>query len=185
MKEDLTAQIKIGDQQAYEAVFKSWYEPLCAYACSLLHNMDDAEEVTQKMFCTLWDKRAMLDVQTSLKAYLYKAVHNACLNHIKHRKVRNMYQTEFLHSHEESDNRSSNLLIYSELELALQRAVEQLPAQCRAAFVLSREEQLSYPEIAERLHISRNTVENHISKALRLLRQALKEFLMAAIVMFV
>ncbi|GHT75111.1 DNA-directed RNA polymerase sigma-70 factor [Bacteroidia bacterium] len=144
--------------------------------------MDEAEDMVQKMFCTLWDKRETLDVHTSLNAYLYKAVHNICLNHIKHGKVHNAYQTEWVHLNDDEDNDTDNRLLRNELEQELNRAIEQLPEQCRKVFEMSRVEQLSYHEIAEQLQISPNTVENHISKALKLLREGLKDFLVCLVV---
>lgn len=175
--EHIVAQLKNGEHRAYESVFKSWYEPLCAYACSLLHDMDEAEEVVQRMFCMLWDKRTEIDVQLSLKSYLYKSVHNHCLNRIKHSAIRAKYKSEFLHVNEEAQDSTNSRVEHRELQKELRRAVEQLPAQCRKVFELSRIEQLSYQEIAEQLQISRNTVENHMGKALRLLRESLKEYL--------
>jgi RNA polymerase sigma-70 factor (ECF subfamily) len=175
--ENTITQLKNGDHRTYEAVFKSWYAPLCAYACSLLRCMDEAEDTVQKVFCTLWDKRTEIEVQTSLKSYLYKAVHNHCLNRLKHEKVRVTYQSDFLHTSEEAHDSAGSHMAQSELASALNRAVGQLPEQCRNVFELSRIECLTYPEIAERLKISRNTVENHMCKALRLLREKLKEFL--------
>jgi RNA polymerase sigma-70 factor (ECF subfamily) len=174
--EETIAQLKRGEHRAYEAVFKSWYAPLCAYACSLLRCMDEAEDVVQKTFCTLWDKRTEIEVQTSLNAYLYRAVHNRCLNRLKHDKVRAAYKSDALRVSGEADEHANSRVEQSELEAALAHAVEQLPRQRRAVFELSRVEHLTYPEIAERLKISRNTVENHICSALRLLREKLKEF---------
>lgn len=171
------ALLKSGDHSAYETVFKSCYEPLCAYACSMLHSMDEAEDVVQQMFCTLWDRRAELEVQVSLQSYLYRAVHNHCLNRLKHEKVKQSYSDECLRQHDDSCDSTNNRVAHDELSVALNKAVKRLPAQCRKVFELSRGAQLTYPEIAERLNISRNTVENHISKALRLLRESLKEFL--------
>jgi RNA polymerase sigma-70 factor (ECF subfamily) len=142
----------------------------------MLRCMDEAEDVVQKMFCTLWDKRAEIDVQVSLKSYLYRTVHNSCLNRLKHEKVREAHKADFTHRHSEAHSRADERMAYDELTAAVKRAVAQLPKQCRAVFELSRSEALTYPEIAERLKISRNTVENHICKALRLLRENLKEF---------
>jgi RNA polymerase sigma-70 factor (ECF subfamily) len=138
--------------------------------------MDEAEDSVQKIFCTLWDKRAEIEVQTSLKSYLYRAVHNHCINSLKHEKVKVTYKSDFLHTSEEAYDSTNSHIAQGELAAALARAVEQLPEQCRNVFELSRVECLTYPEIAERLKISRNTVENHMCKALRLLREKLKEF---------
>jgi len=173
----MVERLRSGEHGAYEAVFKSWYSPLCAYACSMLRDSDEAEEVVQKMFCTLWDKRTEIEVQLSLKAYLYRAVHNQCLNRIKHSSVRAKHKSELLHVNDEAHDSVNSRVEYGELQQELNRAVALLPAQCRKVFELSRVGQLSYQAIAEQLQISRNTVENHMAKALRLLRQSLKEFL--------
>jgi RNA polymerase sigma-70 factor (ECF subfamily) len=182
--ENILAQLKDGNHEAYEAVFKSWYSALCTYACSLLHDMDEAEEMVQKTFCTLWDKREEIEVQLSLKSYLYRAVHNHCLNRIKHSNIRAKHRSEFLHVNEEAHDSTNSRVEHSELQQELSRAVAQLPAQARKVFELSRVENLSYQEIAEQLQISRNTVENHMAKALRLLRESLKEFLPIAAFLF-
>ncbi len=175
--ENIAARLKAGEHGAYETIFKSWYEPLCAYACSMLRDMGEAEEMVQKTFYTLWDKRTEIDVQLSLKSYLYKAVHNHCLNRIKHGTIRAKYKSEFLHINDEAHDSTNSRVEYSELHNEVSRAIEQLPAQCRKVFELSRVECLSYQEIADKLQISRNTVENHMAKALRLLRESLKDFL--------
>jgi RNA polymerase sigma-70 factor (ECF subfamily) len=175
--EHIVEQLKNGKHGAYEAVFKSWYEPLCSYACSMLRDMDEAEEVVQKMFCMLWDKRAELDVQQSLQSYLYKTVHNRCLNHIRHGAVHDRYKSEFMHLNEEAHDSANARVEYGELQQVLSRAVAQLPEQPRKVFELSRAKNLSYQEIAEQLQLSRNTVENHMGKALRLLRESLKDYL--------
>lgn len=175
--EHIVVQLKNGEHGAYEKVFKTWYEPLCSYACSILRDMDEAEEVVQKMFCTLWDKHEEIDVQLSLQSYLYKTVHNRCLNHIRHGAVQDKYKSEFLHINEEAHDSTNMRVEYSELQQELSRAVAQLPEQARRVFELSRVKNLSYQEIAEQLKISRNTVENHMGKALRLLRESLKEYL--------
>ncbi|MDR2813698.1 MAG: RNA polymerase sigma-70 factor [Prevotellaceae bacterium] len=174
--ENTIGQLREGDHRAYEAVFKSWYAPLCSYACSMLRCMDEAEDVVQKMFCVLWDQRAELDVRISLQSYLYRAVHNRCLNRLKHEKVREKYKADVAHRHGEAYDSADGQMAHDELAAAVEGAVAQLPEQCRIVFELSRKEALTYPEIAERLKISHNTVENHISKALRVLREKLKEF---------
>lgn len=174
--ENIAEQLRQGDHRAYEAAFKQWYAPLCAYACSMLRSMDEAEDVVQKMFCTLWDKRTAIDVRASLKSYLYATVHNGCLNRLKHEKVREAHRADFTHCQRGAHDRADERMACDELTAAVSCAVAQLPEQCRTVFELSRSEALTYPEIAERLKISRNTVENHMCKALRLLREKLKEF---------
>lgn len=166
----------MGDNHTiYKQLFSLWYEPLCGYAYSILRNMDEAEDTVQKMFCKLWDQRKELNIKTSIKSYLYRAVHNSCLNKLKQTKTRAEHNQHYLHSMPETV--ASSNIEYSELQQQINRALEKLPPKCREVFELSRVQQFSYAEIASKLNISTNTVENHIAKALKLLRGSLKDFL--------
>ncbi len=164
-----------GDHTVYKQLFTTWYEPLCSYAYSILRNMDEAEDIVQKMFCKLWDQRAELNIKTSVKSYLYRTVHNSCLNKIKQAKTRAEHNQHYSYNIPEVSGASN--IEYSELQQQINRALEELPPKCREVFEMSRMQQLSYAEIAGKLEISTNTVENHIAKALKLLRNSLKEFL--------
>lgn len=175
---DITAERLVeGDHSAYEQIFRQWYEALCNYACSIVRDMDEAEDIVQKTFCKLWDQRAEVVIHTSIKSYLYRIVHNDCINRVKQRKVRMEHNQNYAYSMVHTVDNVSGQLAYSELERQAAKALEELPPQCKKVFELSRLEQLSYAEIAMQLGISTNTVENHMSKALRLMRQGLKDFL--------
>lgn len=165
----------MGDKGAFEQVFKQYYQPLCNYAGPLLKDFDEAEEVVQNVFYTMWSKRESLEITTSLKAYLYRAVHNDCLNKLKHLKVRAHYAADYKHTQQEVDHSSS--LVEKELSQQIQQAIDELPEQCGQVFRLSRFEHLKYQEIAERMGLSVKTVENHMGRALRLLRERLKDYL--------
>lgn len=162
---------------AFEQLFKSHYKALHSYANMLLKDLDAAEEVVQSMFLKLWEKRHLLDVQTSIKAYLYKCVYNDSLNLMKHEQVKNKYQDFSLHTMNTEHEAASNKVELSELQRQLQHALNALPEQCRIIFQMSRFEELKYKEIAERLGISIKTVENQMGKALKILRLKLVDFL--------
>lgn len=162
---------------AFEQLFKSHYKALHSYANMLLKDLDAAEEVVQTMFLRLWEKRHLLDVQTSVKAYLYKCVYNDSLNLMKHEQVKNKYQDFTLHTMNTEHESASNKVELSELQRQLQNALNTLPEQCRIIFQMSRFEELKYKEIAERLGISIKTVENQMGKALKILRLKLVDFL--------
>ncbi|MDR0659592.1 MAG: RNA polymerase sigma-70 factor [Prevotellaceae bacterium] len=172
-----TEQFKSDNHAIYKQLFTTWYEPLCYYAFSILHNMDESEDIVQKMFCKLWDQRKETNIKTSIKSYLYRTVHNSCINKLKQTKIRAEHNQLYTYSKSEAVINSDNNVEYSELQQQISRAIEKLPPKCREVFELSRLQQLSYAEIAEKLDISFNTVENHIAKALKLLRIDLKEFL--------
>ncbi len=174
-----------GSREAYEQLFVEWYEPLCRYACSILRDMDEAEESVQKMFCNLWDKREETRINLSIKSYLYRAVHNACINRIKHTKMRAGHHEQYRYAKPDTEENAAWQLQYGELEKAVAEAIQTLPPKCREVFEMSRMQQLSYAEIAEQLQISANTVENHMAKALRLLRNELKDFLPAVLFLMI
>jgi RNA polymerase sigma-70 factor (ECF subfamily) len=169
--------IKSGNEIAYEMIFKSYYQPLCRYAYTFLHDKEESEEVVQSVFISLWEKRSMLEIQTSFKAYLYRMVRNSCLNVIKHEKVKKQHVAHELAVAEVSYNSVSEKVYANELSLKITEAMKALPEQCRLVFQLSRFEELKYQEIADQLNISIKTVENHMGKALKIMREQLKEYL--------
>jgi RNA polymerase sigma-70 factor, ECF subfamily len=165
--------LKTGDQKALEMVFRNWYTPLCRFAWTYLNDKDEAEEVVQSVFVQFWEKRGDISIDTSLKSYLYSSVRNASLNVIKHRKVRADH-AKFVTSNAQS---ATQMVQSDELQKRIDAAINKLPEQCRLVFQLSRWEELKYAEIADRLSISVKTVENHIGKALRIMREELKDYL--------
>jgi RNA polymerase sigma-70 factor (ECF subfamily) len=169
--------LREGNHLAYGQLFDSSYAPLCRYAYSILKDMNDAEDVVQKTFCKLWDQRESLNIQSSINSYLYRIVHNDCLNIIHQQISHNEHNINFIATMDEVGDSVSEHIAVSELQQSIDKALAGLPPQCRRVFEMSRMEQLSYSEIAKQLNISTNTVENHISKALKLLRIELIEFL--------
>jgi RNA polymerase sigma-70 factor (family 1) len=169
--------ISEGDKKAYEHVFHTYYQSLCNYACSMLKDIDEAEEVVQNVFFNIWSKRESLQINTSIKSYVYRAVHNDSLNKIKHGKVRAVYAEDYKSSMSGGFEDSAKLLDAKELGKQINAAIAGLPEQCGNVFRLSRFENLKYSEIAEQLNISVKTVENHMGKALKILRGELKDYL--------
>lgn len=166
-----------GDEHAFERVFKTFYKPLYGYAFSMLKDDAEADEMVQRVFFNIWNKRERLVIEGTLKSYLYRAVRNECLNYLKHQKVRAAYQTNVAARPEKNTSRADGRLVAGELQEQIQRALNQLPPQCRTVFQLSRFEQMKYREIADELSISVKTVENQMGKALRIMRHKLAEFL--------
>jgi len=172
-----------GNHLAYEQLFDSMYEPLCRYAYSILKDLENAEEVVQKTFCKLWDQREALNIQSSINSYLYRIVHNDCLNEIHQQISHKEHNLNYLSTINDMVESVSDHVAVTELQQAIDTALAGLPPQCRKVFEMSRMEQLSYAEIAKELNISTNTVENHVSKALKILRVELKEFLSICIIL--
>jgi RNA polymerase sigma-70 factor (ECF subfamily) len=169
--------IQSGSERAFEMIFRTYYQPLCRYACTFLNHKEQAEEVVQWAYIQLWEKRQQLEIQSSLKSYLYRMVRNRCLNIIKHEKVKQQHAVHQLASAETAYEPVSQKVIINELETKIAEAMRALPAQCRLVFQLSRFEELKYQEIAHQLQISVKTVENHMGKALKIMRSHLKDYL--------
>lgn len=176
MKETIQL-LREGDKKAFEELIDTNYQALCRYAYSILKDSIEAEDMVQKVFCKIWDKRSELEIHTSIKSYLYRIVHNECLNYVQQQANRAVINVEFFNSAAKISDNVNEQLDATELQQVIETAISKLAPQCRKVFELSRWEQLTYAEIAAKLQISVNTVENHISKALRHMRVALKDYL--------
>lgn len=161
----------------FEMLFKTHYNALHAYAAVILKDDDDAEEIVQQLFLKFWERRALLSVQTSLKAYLYKCVYHDSLNFLKHQKVKSKYEGFTQHSMNATYATGVDRLEVSELQDQINLALNDLPEQCRTIFQMSRFEELKYREIADALGLSIKTVENQMGKALRIMRIKLADYL--------
>ena len=165
------------DEAAFEQVFKTHYKNLHAYAFTILKDEDEAEEMVQQVFFKLWERSERLSFSGPIAAYLYRAVHNESLNFLKHQKVKAGHQLHVAYSMKNKTEQPQPKMVKKELENKLREALNELPEQCRTVFQLSRFEDMKYKEIAEKLDISIKTVENHMGKALKLLRTKLVDFL--------
>jgi RNA polymerase sigma-70 factor (ECF subfamily) len=177
----LVQKLQKRDEAAFEQVFKFHYKNLHAYAFSILTDDAAAEEMVQTVFFRLWERLETLNIGSSIAAYLYRAVNNESLNHIKHLKVRSQHRLFVAHRGEEITETAARKIQLKELEQKIQHALNDLPEQCRTIFQLSRFEELRYREIADRLGLSVKTVENQMGKALKLMRGKLIDFLILII----
>jgi len=175
--EQIALRLSKRDEAAFEQVFKTHYKNLHAYAFTILKDEDEAEEMVQQVFFKLWERSEHLSFSGPIAAYLYRAVHNESLNFIKHQKVKAGHQLHVAYSMKNKTEQASPKMIRKELENKFREALNELPEQCRTVFQLSRFEDMKYKEIADKLDISVKTVENHMGKALKLLRTKLVDFL--------
>jgi len=157
---------------------------LCAYANQFLKDVDASEEVVQEVMFKLWTNRAAVRIETSVRSYLFRAVRNGCMNVLKHLEVREEYRSYREKEHEEPARSTEDEVIMTELERKIREAIDRLPVERRKVFILSRYEGLTYGQIAGKLGISEKTVENQIGKALKSLREDLKDYLPLLILLF-
>lgn len=180
-----TGRMTVNLEKTFEEVFRTHFKCLHAYASTLLRDPGTAEEIVQNMFVRLWEKKEEIDIKEKISSYLYRAVHNDCLNYLKHLKVRSAYQSHVMRQQIPNDKeKTSEKVSVRELETRLEQALNQLPEQCRTIFQLSRFEELKYKEIADKLGLSIKTVETQMGKALRLMRLQLLDYLTILVVIF-
>ncbi len=165
------------DEAAFEQVFKTHFKCLHAYAFTILRDEIQAEEMVQQVFFKLWERNENLSLTGPISSYLYRAVHNESLNYIKHQKVRSNHQLNVAYSMKNEVEHPAKKIMAGELEKKIHSALNELPEQCRTIFQMSRFDEMKYREIADKLGISIKTVESQMSKALRLLRVKLVDFL--------
>jgi RNA polymerase sigma-70 factor, ECF subfamily len=177
------AAFKNGDPAVFEAWFHLHYAELGRFAMSYLSDPEEAQDLVQQVFLTLWEKRSDLPEDLNLRAYLFTAVRNACYNWLAHRRVRQGYQQAVEAASPNWEPSPDILAEARELEARIQAAIAALPDRCGETFRLSREEGLSYPEIAARMGISRKTVEAQMGRALKLLRERLGDSLLVWILL--
>jgi RNA polymerase sigma-70 factor (family 1) len=166
----LCQEIREGSEVAFEKVFRKYYPYLCSYSTQLLGNSSNSEEIVQEVFLRIWQNRKMLDINISLKAYLFRAVHNGCLNFIKHQKVKLNYFSENLMISKSNDFEDSQNFESEEMKEIVNNAIEKLPPERQRIFRMIRLEERKYKEVAEILNISVKTVENQMTKAIQFLK---------------
>ena len=172
----LIYRLQKGDEKAFESLYNLYWEKLIATAYHRVGSLETAKELVQDIFTNLWRRREHLEVRTTFAAYIQTAMKYAILDHIRSLKVKDKYVESIKNTQTDSDNATIELIAYHELDHFLEQEISKLPEKCQQIFRLSRVDQLSTREIAEQLHISPKTVENQISKALKVLRSSIQEF---------
>ena len=174
----LIKELKKGNKNAFEMIFKKYYSSLCVYANKYCRDESTSEEIVSRFFFNFYEKRETFQINTSLRSYLFRSVRNAALNYIRDhdRMISEQESDADILSLSLSDSVHETLL-GKELEDVIDRAINSLPDQCKTVFVKSRFEGKKYKEIAEELNISVNTVETQMSRAFKKLRIDLKDYM--------
>lgn len=173
---ELYSQIQKGNEKAFELLFREYYKSLCFFCNKMVKDADTAEEIVQDFFFHLWDKRASFNLNTSVKAYLFKSIYNNTLKYLRHRKIIQEHES-YTKIHGESFQLPDNYAETGEMIHIISETLKTVPERTREIFELNRNEGMKYQEIAEKLDISVKTVEAHISSLLRTFRTNLKEFM--------
>ncbi|MDR1171247.1 MAG: RNA polymerase sigma-70 factor [Bacteroidales bacterium] len=181
--------MKTRQYPSFEQLYKSYYPRLAAYASLFLKN-DEAHDVVQEVFLNLLERTGKKPDESTMNAYLYKAVQNKCVDAIRHKTVKDRYssaagekmlqmESEYFYA---SHNEIEDGLLSQELKEQIDAAIETLPPKGKEIFKLYFEHRKTAGEIASIMDISRSTVENHIYTCIKRLRQKLVKYLMTILV---
>lgn len=174
----------LGDEETYISLFREYYVPLCAYSRRYVGRKDVAEEIVSDTFLKIWENRASIQINTSIKSYLFQAVYNNSLYYL--RKLKNEAILEDYFSNTASENIAFSTLadeipeeslVMDDINTRIEEAVGKLPDQQQKAFRLKRFDGRKNAEVAEIMGISVKTVEMHLAKATLTLRKNLKDYL--------
>jgi len=168
--QELLAALAEGDKKVFENLFHQYYTALCRFSLRHVGSQEVAEEMVQEVFLYIWDKRATLNITTSLKAYLYTAVRNQSINRVKSEQSKMMVHSAYSSDRLENQLSAENELDLPVLQKIVAQGIESLPNRCRAIFNLSRNAGMTYAEIAQELNISVKTVEAQMGIALKKLK---------------
>lgn len=169
---ELLTRLKNGDMLAFDRVYELYSHKLFSFAFKILKNEAEADDIVQEVFVRIWESRYKLGDYKLLNSYIFTIAYNNSIDLIR-KRINNTKYLEHL-KNSAVINATPNVISqieFNELNIQAEKLIANLPERQKQVYLLHREEGLTYPEIAERLGISKNTVENHMVKALKYLRQ--------------
>jgi len=178
---ELLKGIADGEESAYKELFIRYYAQLVVFARKVVYDDDLARDLVQDVIVAFYEKRQDIKIHSSLKAHLYQSVRNRCLNQIKHSQIRRDHHANIYQTKKNDEAYVEDKLQETELEQRIFSVIQTLPTQCKRIFEMSRFDGTSNQEIADKLDISKRTVETQISKALKVLRTQMSGYLEFAV----
>ena len=175
--------IRKGDVKAFERFYRKYQPRLFVYGIGILNDEDTTKDLVQEAFITFWQNTDHILTDYSVTAYLFKIFHSKCIKHLRMMAI----ETNFSHlselkmqeieiSYYNPDNNIMGSIFMHDVEKLYEKAISKLPEKCKEIFILSNQEELRSSEIAIKLGISVRTVENLIYKAIRIVREEMKEY---------
>jgi len=168
---ELLQQLIEGDAQAFTEIYELYQDKIFAFAYKLTKSKEDANDVVQEIFIKLWQRREQIKIELNFGAYLRKMTQNHVYDLLQKMAKDRSLQEKIKTNIQALQNKTEQDLLGKELQKAYLEAIENLPPQRKKIYQLSRDEDLSYDEIAERLNLSRNTVHNQMVSAIRSIRE--------------
>lgn len=163
---ELIELLRNDSHAAYAELYQRYYRLLFIHAYKRSNDQEQAKDIVQEFFISLWDKRRSISLQSNLAGYFFTAINNRIVDHFLHREVQDKYIASFAGFLGTEQVKTDHLVREKQLLELIEREIQQLPPKMREVFELSRKGNLSHKEISEKLLISEKTVDRQISNAL-------------------
>ena len=174
----LVARIRHNDKDAFKSLYNRYNKKIYFFSLKYLKNNVEAEELVQSVFINVWENRESLDATIFVKNYIYKAAINYIYNYLKKKAISARFVESEINKGEKLSNLTYEEVFFHDLERSINSIVKTLPFQQQKIFLLSRSEGLTHKEIAGKLDLSERTVENQMYRALKTIKNILKEELL-------
>lgn len=164
-------------EQSFTWLFDNYWEKIYELCYQQIRSHEDARELTQNIFESIWKRRNELHIDGNPEHYLMRSAKLQIINFYRDTKIREEHQAKLSSTYRDFDNCTENEILFSHLNQRVSHVIETLPGQCKLVYQLSKNKHLSNKDVAATLNISIKTVEYHLSNANSLLKRSLKEFI--------
>ena len=172
---ELIELLKRDDESAFAEIYSRYAENMAGFACSKLYSLEDARDLIHDLFVKLWENRKQLAVSSNLKTYLYLLVRHRIIDKIRKNITREEYADGLKSLRHAYHNSIEQKIYLKELEQTIEKSLNELPPRVKEIYQMSRVEELSIKEIAEKLGLAERTVKNQLSTALKHLQKVLAQ----------
>ena len=170
----LFEKVKLGDQKSFDLLFQKYYNSLCNYAYLYLKENAQTQEIVADVYLKIWNNRQSIEIRTNLKSYFLRSTHNAVISYLRKSRMKTISLTQNDEIDERFEASPETLLINKETCNLFGKMIGELPKQAGLVFRLHKVDGLTYKQIAEVLELSLKTVENHMGRALKMMRSMYK-----------
>ncbi|MFC5682431.1 RNA polymerase sigma-70 factor [Flavobacterium sp. MAHUQ-51] len=182
LKASFFESFKKGDEKAFTYFYELYFNAIKNFSISFIYDVEEAENIVQEAFLNLWEKRGQVESVNGIQSFLFTYAKSKCLNAIRHNKVKDRFKSQILNEKERAldleilNSLPLDELEFKELEKVIENSIKQLPLTTQKVFIQKRFENKKNAEIAEEMNISIKTVEAHMTKALKLLKEGLSDY---------
>lgn len=173
---DMLEALRQGDESVFERIYLKHSHRITDFISSIIKSFEDAEEISQEVFTYLWTNRQKVDPDKDISAYLYILARFGIFNYFRSKKVHEAYVREAKYVNTDEAAATDELMYAKEIKIMVELAVDRMPEQRRKIYRMSRSEGINNDEIARKLGITKNTVEKHLTFALKDIREILALF---------